>query len=398
MTAPDVSSVPTWYLERAINDTLPGLQNLVRDVWLAPSQAARYEVGSILRNPRPVDATSRVGGMRTSHRFAILSNRANDLSGLDEADRGLHSMAAPFGSTFQVVDVFEHAGKTQITLLHLPDDERWRLFDGVALSAVDDLLPGVRERFRAKCLTEPIPEVSSDEWLTHMHDPVGLDEQGEPYPVEVPLTERLRPLAETDFRDVAGRLLYVRGVAELVRMGDRALPDAVCYGYLDHKRGLCLNALCDAELSDGSIECGHAYDRIYIRLEHDPARQLEAADVCDAALFQAVAEPLGWVHDRYAAEEDEYRDLRDLAFLDQFRSPEYPDDVQGYLLAEGLRPELVWLRLEDMEEAEDGARVYAKLLNEPAQAYGVHEGDLLPLAFTDAGDGSVCLAIPERVG
>lgn len=120
--------------------------------------------------------------------------------------------------------------------------------------------------------------------------------------------------------------------------------------------------------------------------------------MCDAALFQAVAEPLGWVHDRYAEEGDEYRDLRDLDFLDQFRSPEYPDDVQGYLLAEGLRPELVWLRLEDMEEAEDGVRVYARLLNEPAQSYGVHEGDLLPLAFTDTEDGTVCLAIPEKVG
>lgn len=51
-----------------------------------------------------------------------------------------------------------------------------------------------------------------------------------------------------------------------------------------------------------------------------------------------------------------------------------------------------------MEEAEDGVRVYARLLNEPAQSYGVHEGDLLPLAFTDTEDGTVCLAIPEKVG
>ena len=54
-----------------------------------------------------------------------------------------------------------------------------------------------------------------------MHDPVGLDGRGVPYPVEIPLAERLRPLAERGFRDVAGRLLYVRGVAELVRMGGR---------------------------------------------------------------------------------------------------------------------------------------------------------------------------------
>lgn len=396
MADADISSVPTWFLERAINDTLPGLQCFVRDLWLTPSQLAAYEVGRVLLSPGPVEATSRVGGMRTAHRIAVLSNHMADLSALTDEDRGLH--VAAFGSRFQVLDVCGRGGKTQVTLLHLPDDERWRLFDGVALSAVDDLLPGVRERFCAKCLQEPIPEVSSDGWLARMRDPVGLDGRGMSYPVEVPLEERLRPLAEADFRDVAGRLLYVRGVAELMRMGDKALPDAVCYGYLDHGRGLCLNALCDAALSDGSIECGHAYDHMYVRLEYGSAKQLEAADVCDAALFQAVAEPLGWVHDRYAEEGDEYRDLRDFDFLDQFRSPEYPDDVQGYLLAEGLRPELVWLRLEDMEEVEDGVRVYARLLNEPAQSYGVHEGDLLPLAFTDTEDGTVCLAIPEKVG
>lgn len=157
--------------------------------------------------------------MRTAQRIAILSNHMADLSALTDEDWGLHAAAS--GSRFQVLDVCEHGGKTQVTLLHLPDDERWRLFDGVALSAADDLLPGVRERFRAKCLQGPIHEVSSDEWLTRMHDPVGLDGRGVPYPVEIPLAERLRPLAERGFRDVAGRLLYVRGVAELVRMGGR---------------------------------------------------------------------------------------------------------------------------------------------------------------------------------
>lgn len=395
MPGPDLERIPAWYLERAVNDTVPGLQSFVRDLWLAPSQLARYEVGAVLRSPGPVEATARVGGMRTGCRLAILSNHMADLSALTDEDLGLHAAAS--GSRFKVVDVFESAGKTQVALLHLPDDERWRLFDHVALSVVDDLIPGIRERFAAKCGQEPIREVSSDAWLTRMHDPVGLDEHGEPYPVEVPIAERFRPLSETDFRDVAGHLLYVRGAAGLLRM-DEAMPDAICWGYLDHKRGLCLNALCDASLSDaGEVTCGHAFDKMYIRLEHGSVQQLEAADLCDETLHE-FAEPLGWVHDRYAEEEDEYRALRDIAFLDQFRSPEWPDDVQGYLFAKDLNPELVWLRLEDLEETEDGVNVYAKLLNEPAQDYPVHEGDLLPLAFRDTEDGPICLAIPERVG
>lgn len=395
MSRVDARAVPTWYLEGAVNDALPGLQNFVRDLWLAPSQAARYEVGAILRSPRPVEATARVGGMRTTHRIAILSSHMADLSGLTEGDWGLHAAAS--GSRFQVVDVFEHEGKTQIALLHLPDDERWRLFDGARLSVIDNLIGGIRERFAAKCGLEPIPEVSSDEWLTRMHDPVGLDGHGTPYPVEIPVAERLRPLAETGFRDVAGRLLYVRGAGSLMRL-EGAMPDCLCWGYVDHARGLCLNALCDARLdAAGAIVRGHALDGVYARLEFGSVKGLDAADVCDPVISELEG-PIGWVRERYAVDDGRYKELRDLGFLDPFRSPEWPDDVQAYLLAEGLRPELVWLRLERAEEGGDGFSIYAKLLNEPAQDYGIHEGDLLPLAFADTDGGTVCLAIPERVG
>ena len=395
MTLVDARAVPTWYLEGAVNDALPGLQNFVRDLWLAPSQAARYEVGAILRSPRPVETTARVGGMRTSHRIAILSNHMADLSGLTGEDWGLHAAAS--GSRFQVVDVFEHEGKTQIALLHLPDDERWRLFGGTRLSVIEDLIGGIRERFAAKCLLEPIPEVSSDEWLTRMHDPVGLDGHGEPYPVEVPIEERLRPLSETGFRDVAGRLLYVRGAAELMRL-EGGMPDCLCWGYVDHVRGLCLNALCDAELdAAGSVVRGHALDDVYARLEYGSVEGLEVADVCDPVISE-LEEPIGWVRERYAEDDARYGALRDLGFLDPFRSAEWPDDVQAYLFAEGLKLELVWLRLERTEEDSGGINVYARLLNEPAQGYPVHEGDLLPLAFADTDDGTVCLAVPKRVG
>lgn len=55
MADADISSVPTWFLERAINDTLPGLQCFVRDLWLTPSQLAAYEVGRVLLSPSPVE-------------------------------------------------------------------------------------------------------------------------------------------------------------------------------------------------------------------------------------------------------------------------------------------------------------------------------------------------------
>lgn len=396
----DVRDVPTWYLEDTINDTLPGLQNFVRDVWLTPSQLARYEVDAILRSPHPVEATSRVGGMRTAHRFAILSNHMAPVPASPD-ELCLHASAP--GSRFQVVDVFTHGSKTQVTLLHLPDDERWRLLAGVRLSLVQERIPEIRKRFSAKCEASPIPEVSTDDWLTRMHDPVGLDAHGRPYPVEIPLAERLRPLAETSFRDVANKLLYVRGATSALRPeeafpGIATYPDCICWGYVDHERGLCLDALCDARLDEtGTIVRGHALDDVLVRLELGSVKGLEGADLCDPIISE-FSERIEPVRERHAEDDERYRDLRALGMLDPFRSSEWPDDVQAILAGEGLSPELVWLRLEHMDEDEDGIAIYARLLNEPEQDYPVHAGDLLPLVVLDSEDGPVCLAIPERVG
>ena len=88
-----------------------------------PEEAAEFQVGQIVRNAAFTDATSWVGGMVTTHRFSILSNHF---------DRRRRSMArtgaivANRDSHFKVLDIYEHEGKTQILLLHLPDDYRWK--------------------------------------------------------------------------------------------------------------------------------------------------------------------------------------------------------------------------------------------------------------------------------
>lgn len=65
-------------------------------------------------------------------------------------------------------------------------------------------------------------------------------------------------------------------------------------------------------------------------------------------------------------------------FLDSIRHSLFPDDVQALLLQGGSkRAEAVWLRLCDLRDDV----VYGRLLNEPEQDLGVHEGDVLPLSF-----------------
>ena len=64
-------------------------------------------------------------------------------------------------SHFKVLDIYEHEGKTQILLLHLPDDYRWKWMEQVTLDLPVDIVADSRERFASKAHAEPIPEVTS---------------------------------------------------------------------------------------------------------------------------------------------------------------------------------------------------------------------------------------------
>ena len=99
----------------------------LRMVYEDENIAALYKPGTIFRSKNPADISSHIGGMSTSHRLLILLNRIIDLTELEQdGDRG--HCATPSESRFLVLDAYEYHGKTQITLLHLLDDERWRYF------------------------------------------------------------------------------------------------------------------------------------------------------------------------------------------------------------------------------------------------------------------------------
>lgn len=114
-------------LEAALNDMLPGLTNHVRDVNLDPGVAALYKPGMIIWDKAFIGASKRLGGLATTHRFSIFSNHMVDISEYEQGTNwGL--CVADHESHFKVLDVYEYEGKTQITLLHLLDDDRWRIF------------------------------------------------------------------------------------------------------------------------------------------------------------------------------------------------------------------------------------------------------------------------------
>ena len=164
-------------MEQVINGIFPGLTMYVRDVNLSPICAEKYQPDMIIKERGFTDASNRVMGMITTHRFAILSNHMADFRPYEHSTNwGL--FVAQSGSHFKVLDVYRFRDRTQITLLHLPDDERWKVFENVKISIEDQITEMARKRFEAKSVTEPIPELSTEVWLQRCSSPLGMDEQG----------------------------------------------------------------------------------------------------------------------------------------------------------------------------------------------------------------------------
>jgi hypothetical protein len=131
-------------IEAVINRTYPGLQLFVRDVNLSQELARSYRPGLLIRERGFTDATPRLGGMVTTHRFVILSNHMADVGALLGAEASadtphwqLH--VAQRDSRFKVLQRHEFEAKTLIFLLHLPDDG-WQLLAKVSVGIDDDLL------------------------------------------------------------------------------------------------------------------------------------------------------------------------------------------------------------------------------------------------------------------
>ena len=170
-------------MESVINKTIPGLTMFVRDVNLSDDIARKYTPDTIIREKAFVDASHRVMGMITTHRFAILSNHMVDLGKMENGTNwGL--CVANRDSRFKVLTNYEYNGKTLILLLHLPDDEDWKMFINTKISIEDDIIETSIERFKNKCNADIIPELATKEWLDRCIFPIGLDDNGNYFELE----------------------------------------------------------------------------------------------------------------------------------------------------------------------------------------------------------------------
>ncbi len=165
------------------NKTFPGLKMFVRDVNLPDTIASKYKQGMIIREKGLTDTSVRVTGMITTHRYSILSNHMRDLR-FNEKTINWGLCVATADSYFKVLDTYQYGNKTQILLLHLPEDEDWKLFQNIVFSLESDLIKTSRESFKNKCNEAPIPELATEEWLSRCAFPLGMDDNGNFFELE----------------------------------------------------------------------------------------------------------------------------------------------------------------------------------------------------------------------
>ena len=158
-----------------MSSTLEGSEKYVRDVNLESKCFEKYETGQIITEKAIVDATNKIGGLKTSHRYLILSNQMKDLSSFErDTDWGLHLTKA--NSRFKVLDIYTKEDKTQILLLQLPEGFDVAFENSNKLT--DEAIEDARNLFDECLKKEPIKQVNTDEWLERVSFPLGMDNEG----------------------------------------------------------------------------------------------------------------------------------------------------------------------------------------------------------------------------
>ncbi|HEY5556603.1 hypothetical protein [Acetobacterium sp.] len=162
-------------VEEIINFTYRGLTLLIRDTNLG-NLDSKYEVGMILRELGFTDASLHRGGLLTTHRMAILSNHYADLQAYEYGTNwGLCVMDQ--GSYFKVLDQYTIEDKTQITLLHLPEND-WEIFGECHTNVDPKVVNIIRNDFEKSIILAPAPELSTNQWLKRCSYPIGMTDEG----------------------------------------------------------------------------------------------------------------------------------------------------------------------------------------------------------------------------
>lgn len=197
-----------------------------------------------------------------------------------------------------------------------------------------------------------------------------------------------------NFRDLTAGPVLIVNDRNLVTVGtvfehepsDNAI---LAWGYIDHTAGITFEVLCMGEYtSNGEIDLRRGNNTTSFKLRYESVNGVIV--LLNDSVMPALQDKIDMIKNGYQVNEAVIK-ARNSTIFDDFRHPEFPDDVMLYFVKEGLRLEGIWCRFED----EIDGRPAVKMLNEPNGDFGVHQGDLITFDWGKQDGKMIGVAILE---
>lgn len=196
--------------------------------------------------------------------------------------------------------------------------------------------------------------------------------------------------SETGFRGIYKQFVTFPKNKTTAKMaeGFPGMDEANCvlgYGYIDREAGLTVEVIA------GGVQNGDNFT--FFESTPEIKAMLRIGSVIEDE-FWIMNDEEGGLAERYKEKldvlkgydaSDEVEETRQMGFLDDCRSPEYPDDIMVYLVKDGLQPEGCWTRLTGIGDH----FLVGDLLNEPNQDFGYHLGEMIGIFVQKNEDGSI---------
>ncbi len=165
-------------IKETLDETFSDLKLFYRDTNLPENLISNYKIGQIIKEKGFTDMTSMGGGLSGNFRYLIASANAKDLSKFNPDSVKIGHFLLDEITFFKVLDIQKIENKTQVFLLHIPDNSL-SLFKNSTSNIEEEITEKARQKFSSKINAPLIPELQTENWKERTKSPIGMNDQGE---------------------------------------------------------------------------------------------------------------------------------------------------------------------------------------------------------------------------
>jgi uncharacterized protein (UPF0297 family) len=165
-------------IKEILDETFSDLKLFYRDTDLADDLIEKYKVGQIIKEKGFTDMTSIVGGLSGNCRYLIASANAKDLSKFNRDSAKIGHFLLDEIAFFKVLDIHKINNKTQVLLLHIPDNSL-SLFKNSFITIEEEIKEKARQKFSFQINAPLVPELQTENWKEKTESPIGMNDRGE---------------------------------------------------------------------------------------------------------------------------------------------------------------------------------------------------------------------------